>query len=416
MNNKKKFFYGWIIVAALFLVTMLPMVFISNFFSYYQVPICEEFGCSYAEFNISNVASTIAGILFSLALASKVGKGRTRLFMLAGGLVAAAAIYFQSCITAVWQLYITFFAANFAFSAMTYVPINLIISNWFVDRKGLVTSIVFAGSGLGGMVFSSLAADIIANSGWRMGFRLTAIITAIVAVLVFLLVRKSPAEMGLEPYAKSSAGAQSYGESSAGPADDWPGLSKAEALRTGSFWLYAACLVCCGIVAAGVFTQVPTYLIENGVDYAPVMAVFNGVTVVGMVAIGPIIDKLGLKKGCVLTCLVAVVALICLMLVPQFGSAAAYACMIIIPFGAGITSLAPPLLTGSMFGYRDYSGIYGLGNSCFMIGCMIGPVLSSGLRDGTGSYQPAWIAMAAAYVLLAATAVLAASAAKKLHK
>ena len=47
-----KFFYGWVVVITLFLVTMLPMVFISNFYSYYQVPICTEFGSSYVEFNI----------------------------------------------------------------------------------------------------------------------------------------------------------------------------------------------------------------------------------------------------------------------------------------------------------------------------------------------------------------------------
>lgn len=154
--EKRKLYYCWVIVGALFLVAALPMVFISTFYSYYQVPICSEFGCSYAQFNISNIASTVAGILFSLAFASKVGAGNTRLFMLLGGIVAAVALYLQSCIAAVWQLYVTFFIINFAFSSMTYVPINLIISNWFVDRKGFATSIVFAGSGVGGMLFPVL--------------------------------------------------------------------------------------------------------------------------------------------------------------------------------------------------------------------------------------------------------------------
>lgn len=212
--EKRKLYYCWVIVGALFLVAALPMVFISTFYSYYQVPICSEFGCSYAQFNISNIASTVAGILFSLAFASKVGAGNTRLFMLLGGIVAAV----------------------------------------------------------------------------------------------------------------------------------------------------------------------------------------------------------GLKLGCAVTCIIACIALVCLILVPRFGATAAYASVIIIPFGAGITSLAPPLLTGSLFGYKDYSGIYGLGNAFFMVGCMIGPMLSSGLRDSLGSYIPAWIAMIAAYLILAFTAALSTISAKKLRK
>ena len=74
------------------------------------------------------------------------------------------------------------------------------------------------------------------------------------------------------------------------------------------------------------------------------------------------------------------ISLICLALVPEFGSTSAFAMAVIMPFGSCITSLAPPLLTGQIFGYKDYGGIYGLGNSCFMAGCMIGPMLSSGIR------------------------------------
>ena len=415
--KKSKFFYGWIIVACLFAIAMFPMVFYSTFFSYYQVPVSAEFGCSYAEFSVANVMSTIASIIFSLTLASKLGRGNTRLFMLIGGLVGAAALYAQSCITAIWQLYITFFVVNFALSAITYIPINILISNWFEDKKGLVTSVVFAGSGLGGMLFSSWMAGIISNQGWRTGWRITALIVAVTVVVVFIFVRKTPQEMGLTPYKSVKTSKEVESEAAAASTvGGWAGLSKSEAFKTTAFWFYALCLVCCGIVAAGVFTQVPTYLIENNVDYAAVMAVFSGVSIVGTVVTGPIIDKLGISKGSVVTCCVSAIAIVCLIFVTKFGAGAAYAAMIIIPFGAAITSLAPPLLTGSIFGYKDYGGIYGIGNSCFMVGCMIGPMLSSSLRDATGSYLPAWIAMIISYAVLAIGAVLAIKTGNKINR
>ena len=410
-GKKRKFFYGWIVVACLFLIATFPMVFLSNFYSYYQVPICNEFGSSYVD---SNIASTVAGMCFSLFAASKITKGNTRWFMFIGGVVAAVAILAQSYITSLWQLYITFFVANFAFSAMTYVPINFLISRWFVDKKALVTSIVFAGSGLGGMIFSGLAAGIIADMGWRAGFRVTALIVAVTAVVVLLLVRKTPEEMGLEPYRKENAAAAQKAQAAA-QAPSWAGLSKGEAVKTTSFWLYALCLICCGIAAAGIATQVPTYLIENGIDYAPVMAVFSGAGIVGKLVIGPIIDKVGISKGSILTAVIAVVSMVFLAMVSASGAWAGYASMAILPFGAAITSLAPPLLTGLCFGQKDFGGIYGLGNTFFMAGCMVGPMLTSGIRMAAGSYQVAWYVCMVVYALIAIGAVLAVSASKKLR-
>ena len=411
--RKSRFFYGWVIVAALFLVTMLPMVFISNFYSYYQVPICTEFGSTYVQFNISNIASTIAGMAFSLFAAKLVTKGDIRLWMFVGGAVAALAMLAQSYITSLWQLYITFFVANFALSSMTYVPINYIIARWFVDKKALVTSIVFTGSGLGGVLFSGLASGIIADAGWRVGFRVTAAIVFVTSLIVLLVVRKAPEDMGLSPYTKR--GGSTDGTASASTTAGWSGLTRGEAVRTSSFWFYVLCLVCCGIVAAGVATQIPTYLTENGIDYAPVFAVYSGVGIVAKLVVGPVIDKLGLSRGCLITSLLGMAALIFLVMVPGLGSWASYVSMIILPFGSAITALAPSLLTGMCFGQKDFGGIYGLGNTAFMAGCMIGPMLSSGLRDAFGSYQLAWYACMAAYALITIFTVLASSSAKKLR-
>lgn len=407
-TTKKKFFYGWVVVACLFFIAMFPLVFYSNFYSYYQVPVSKDLGISFTQFSASNMASTIAGMLFGLTMATRITKGKLRIFMAVGSLIGAAAFLAQSYVTAIWQLYITFFIANFALSSVTYIPINFLISQWFTDRKGLITSIVYAGSGIGGVLFSKPLATLLATQGWRAGFRLNAIICLVTAVVVLLLIRKSPSEMGQQPYTDGKTKA-------AGGAAGWAGLAKSEAVKTGAFWLYILCAVCCGIVAAGIFTQVPTFLVDNNVDYAAVMMVFSAASIFGKLVMGPVIDKVGMQKGSVLTSAIAIVALVLLALVPTLGAGAAYACMVIIPFGACIASLAPPLLTGIIFGYKDFGGIYGLGNTGFMAGCMIGPMMSSSIRDLTGSYNAAWIACIAVYAALALFAVLAVSSGKKLR-
>ena len=65
-KTKGKLFYGWVVVALLFLMAAGPMVWLSNFFGYFQYPVCEELGCSYVQFNLCSTASTVVGVLFSM--------------------------------------------------------------------------------------------------------------------------------------------------------------------------------------------------------------------------------------------------------------------------------------------------------------------------------------------------------------
>lgn len=73
--EKRKPFYGWMIVDACFILTMFPMVFVSNTFSYYQYPICNDLGISYVEFNVSTLFSSFACMAFSFLLAGKMARG-----------------------------------------------------------------------------------------------------------------------------------------------------------------------------------------------------------------------------------------------------------------------------------------------------------------------------------------------------
>lgn len=407
MKKERKFFYGWVIVGCCFLICMFPMVLISSAFSYYQVPVCSDLGINYVQFSAANIASTFAGMLFSFFLAGKLSKGNTRLFMLIGGLVAALGYFAQSYITAIWQLYLTFFVANMGFSAMTYVPINFLISNWFVDRKGLATSIAFTGIGIGGALFTKPLAALIETSGWRPSFRLTALVVAITAVVVFLLVRKAPADMGLKPYRRpeKEAGPQAGTPQSPPTSSAWEGVTKKEAVRSSAFWIFVIAIVCCGILSAGIMTQLPTFLTEVSIPFAGVMALYSGVSIVSKLVMGPTFDKLGLLPGAGITAAMLGMALVALLFAPTV-SAMASVSAVLLAFGISVGTLAPPLLTGQLFGNKEFGGIYGLANVFYMGGCMVGPMISSSIRTAVGTYSAAWCVYIAVCVLLvAATAV-----------
>lgn len=387
-TKKKGIFYGWVIIGCLFLIAAVPMVFQSNFFAYYQVPVSQDLGCDYVMFSTTNIFNTIAGMFFGIFLAGKVCSGNIRVAMLIGGIGAGLACVASSFVTQIWQFWILGFVLNVCMSCFTYTPINFLINRWFVDKRGLVTSIVFAGSGVGGAIFSKPFATILAEHGWRYCYRFTGVLCVVVIAIAALLIRKDPSEKGLTALGAEKA-QQSNTDSS--EKQQLVGVTKAEALKTPSFYLYALSLVFVGMTAAGIMTHVPTFLVEENLDYALIMAVFSFVFIFAQLIMGVLYDKIGVVKGVLINVLVSVAGLVFLTAIGVMGSAAAYIAMVLIALGGTVSSIYPPLITGKCFGNKDFGGIYGIGNTFFMAGCMIGPMVSAAVREASGSYIMAWI-------------------------
>lgn len=384
-----KIFYGWIVVALLFLMAAGPMVWLSNFFGYFQYPVCEDLGCSYVEFNLCSTASTVVGVLFSMFLASKVSVGKTRYWMLGGGILGGVCLYLMGNCSNITMMIVLFGIANIGFNAFAYIPLNVMIANWFVDKRGVATSIAMAGMSIGGMVFTPVVSKLIAES-WRNAYHVSGIIVFVVPLLVFWFMKK-PDEMGMPPLMPKETANDKTDQTA--KADVWEGIARKEAFKSSAFYFYVAVCICCGIVAAGVAIQLPACFTENGIDYSSRMTIFNACSLVGLLAMGPIIDKLGLKFGGTLTGCLLMASMVFLILITK-NPVFSYLAVIFNPLGCCITTLAPPLIAGQIFGMKDYGGIYGLGNSFFMVGCMIGPLMAASIRTATGSFVMAWTGFA----------------------
>lgn len=408
--KKGKMHYGWVIVIACFFITMFIQLE-TNTWSYFQMPVCEDLGCSYVQFSTSSAIATIASMIFGLTMASKIGRGKLRMFMLFGGIIAGAAWFAQAYITQIWHIYITYFVINFALGTMLYIPINILMTNWFIDKKAFALSMALMGSGIGQMLFSNVIANYISTQGWRALTQVYGIVTIAATFVVVLLIRKTPAEKGLEAYRQADKKA----DATAAPKAMWMGLTKAEAMKTSTFWVFVVVVVCVGMIASGVMSQVPTYLTENELPYATVMVVYSVFMIINKITIGPLFDKKGTVWGIVMCSVLLLGAFVGLLLVPS-GGMWAYVGIALFGLGAAVASLAPPLLVSNLFGVKDYGGIYGFANFFFYGGCMIGPILTSAIRTATGNYMIAWIVYIAVAIIMVAATLLASKMSKALKE
>ena len=89
---------------------------------------------------------------------------------------------------------------------ITFIPVTMILSNWFVKKRELVTGIAIAFSNLGGAVFNTVISKLISTEGWRYAYVFSGLLAlAACTIAVLFSLKRSPEEYGQEPYGAESA-------------------------------------------------------------------------------------------------------------------------------------------------------------------------------------------------------------------
>lgn len=82
--------------------------------------------------------------------------------------------------------------------------INVLINNWFKDKKSLAFGIVFSSSGITGAIFSPICSKIIDALGWRVASWAMAGICALMTLpFIILVVKRVPEDKGAHAYEDS---------------------------------------------------------------------------------------------------------------------------------------------------------------------------------------------------------------------
>lgn len=391
-------FSGWSVMVGCFLLFFCGGGLISNTAGLFMEPICKGLGVSTTSYSLINVFTSCSNAVASAFLVSRLHTGNMKRILFFAILVTAGGYALQGLCQQVWQLWIMGFVLNLGLAFLTYVPVGMMITNWFIDQRSIAMSVAMSGMGLGGAIWSVAMAKIIEDYGWRNAYFIGAAFAfvSLVLVLVFLL-KKSPEQYGQTPYVKAGGEAAQAQEATA----EWQGLDKKTALRSGAFLLLSVAMLLVGLYAAGVATHVVTFLVWEDwtlVSAGGILSVQMAVSIVGMLIGGVLINKFGLKH-CVLGIgIVMAVSCLSLALTPQV-PALAYLYGITAGLSGMMASVVPSLMVSSVFGVRDYTGIYSSINVFFMLGCAVGSAAVA-VVSNTWGYVVAWYLCTAACILV----------------
>jgi MFS family permease len=387
MNNRKIFYGWWVVAAGVFIMAMLHPI-ITTCWGLYVKPVTSDMGFSRGAFGICSTIFSGVTVFLSPYLGKWLAQKNTQLIhaiCVVGLAVSYASFAFAQNIT---HFYISaFFMGAFSCGAVA-LPVSIVITNWFVKKRGLAISIALAGSGFGGAVISPVMANIIQNSGWRMSYLVLAGAMLVVCLPMILLMKKSPDMMGLQPYGANAVTSEISKDVSTHKEFN---ISLAEAKKHGFFWIYLFGMFTLCFVGFGSLSQLAAFLADiHGAAFAAgILSLFLIIVTLGKISLGWVYDKFGTKIGTSYICIVFAISIAC-MLFPE-SKPLMYVMAFLYGLGICTGTVCPPVITASMFGSKHYGEIYGYVNLAVYAGAALSVPAIAVIYDKTGSYQIAWL-------------------------
>ncbi|MBQ2698016.1 MAG: MFS transporter, partial [Clostridia bacterium] len=318
---------------------------------------------------------------------------RFKPYMLLGCTIIGGCMYAYSLAQNVYHFYIIAAIKGIFSGMLTGVPVSRILSNWFIEKRGLAMGIALAGSGLAGSAMTPIVSATVEANGWRAGFvQLAVVFFAITVPVIAILIKEKPEDMGLKPLGWENA---AQNAALAAAADKSYGMTRAQAIKSRTYWCYVIALSLSSACGMGIQNNIIGHLTGNGFDAAYAARIFSVsmlVLVPGKIVLGRVYDKVGIKFATIYL----TVGLSASALLLAYGTKhpMPFVFAVIFGFANAIQTMQMPYITGRIFGEREYTRIYGICQPFVSIGSALGVPLSATVYDLTGSYVPGFLAMA----------------------
>lgn len=395
--SQPKAFYGWWIVCAGTLILSVSSGIGFYGHGVFLDPLRTLHGWPKATISSAITLYFLTAGVMGMIIGRQVDRYGPKGVLIIGSVVIGAGFVLLSRVNTVWQLYLVYFMMAVGFSCTSLVPVNTLITNWFIRKRGFAMSLTNTGLSAGGIVLVPLSSYMITRWGLEVALPvLGAIYTVVVIPCAIFFIRQRPSDLNQfpdgEPPAASAAGRHGATLDYAAQMQVW---TRSQAIHTVAFWsiVTAFLLALAGQIAFLVHqvSFLSPYLGVSGA--ATAVSVTAAASIVGRLFLGTFVDRCD-KRHVIMVCfLVQGVAMLTL---------AHYNHVIILYLGTfafGLTMgsiiMMQSLIIGECFGLLSFATVSGLAGLFTMSGAAFGPTIAGLIYDAAQSYRMAFTIFAA---------------------
>lgn len=229
-------------------------------------PMTHELGWTRAQFAAGQSVSSFVMAFAGFFVGSQVDRGRARAMLVMGATLLGASLMLTSQVHTYWQ-WIALRGVSLTIGAalMGNLVVNVVLSKWWVERRGRVVGISSMGVSLAGVILPPVMTRVVDALGWRNGWIVLGVMAWVLIYPASMLMQTTPEEHGLNPDNKSDLEmASSRGDRIRADFDN--SLTRRQALRTPALYSIVLAFGLSGVGLSTMLQQTIPFATDSGFD------------------------------------------------------------------------------------------------------------------------------------------------------
>jgi MFS family permease len=328
----------------------------------------------------------------SPAIGVMVDRLGPRRLVLLGGVLLAVGLALSAEVSALWHLVALYgVVMTVGANCLGLVVLTKLVTTRFIERRGLVLSIVQSANGFGRAASVPVVQFLISTIGWRHAY---VALAAFMATLVLPLGRFFRTHTKLPPD-RPSTRVEPLGIA---PSRDW---TVAEAMATPHFWLLLLVYLLTGLGSFFVSLHQLAFAADKGFDTlhaASILGMGSFLSVIGTIFTGTISDYVGREVSAIIAYGISIIGVIAALFITsadQTWLLWIHACFFGLTWGARGPMITAK--TADLFQGRHLGAILGVISIGTGVGAAVGAWASGLIFDVFGNYRIAFILSIASY-------------------
>jgi MFS family permease len=398
-----KIFYGWWLVILTGIVSGVGTMIIGQGASVLFKPIASDLGIDRSTASVANgVSGLVQGACFALAgwLTTKYGP---RWVIFGGTCLAGIGLIMMNFISSPLSYYLIWgIVVAIGITLGLSIPIETMLTNWFIRKRGLAYSLKWGLSGGITIALLPVLSWLTQQHGWKIATTIWGICLILSSgILLYFVKQKRPEYYGLNP--DGALPIASLNNNKVSLINDSNKYAAAiqeteftfkQAVRTSSYWMVVAGWSIITIIVSGLSLHIVPFLTDRGID--PVVAASMLAIAIFFILPARILGSLmsdyvkkNWQKYTLSTSMLLItLGLIILLLMPN----ALGIYFLLALYGLGFGAYVPlnNLMLARFFGRKDFGSILGVIQLITAPLAFLSPLYTGWIYDTRGSYLPAF--------------------------
>ena len=399
---RRRDYPGWWMVWALSVTTLVGYGALFYAFAVFVVPMREDLGASTAQLSLALSLSIATAGAAAVPVGRLLDRHGARWLMTGGSLLAAASVALWSRAGDLPTLYLAFVGIGLAGAAVLYDPAFAVVNTWFLRDRGTALLTITVVAGFASTVFLPASQALVGALGWRSALLVLAALLAACAVPHAVLLRRSPADLGLPVDGRPGAPHPAAED----PVDTGPTGTTGALRRPAVRWLtLAAALEATAVTVVAV--HLVAYLRDTGAaagTAASAAGALGVLSVAGRVVLTGLAGRVGLGRLTSVMVAGQAVGVGGLLVLPRPAGLVVF--VVLFGAGFGVMTIARAALLGGYVAVGVFGSVAGGQALVSGLGRVVAPAAGGALITAAG-YELTFILVAALALACAASLVAA---------